>query len=326
MTFVPPPPPPEDSASGRGADPVGAPGRPARRLSAALAAFLLLTLAAALAPQAAQAQQSCGALLSTPTVTTASGAKQLTVSWGALSTGQNSVGSWELRYRKMGATNWITRTIPGASVRSIVISGLEAATTYQVQLKAIHQTGTCPPSNSSAIATGTTQAALVLTVTPGDGQVGLSWTWNRAGSAIPDAWVYRKKQGSGNYGGWLVMTGGAAARSFTVTGLTNGTAYTFQIARQVAGPPGVPPSVDTPYSNEVTATPTPAGVTISETDLTVAEGSTGTYTVKLNTEPSGTVTVTPSSNDTGAATVSPASLTFNAGNYNTVSAAPSPSL
>ncbi len=294
---------------------MGAPGRPVRRLSAAFAAFLLLTLAAVLAPQDAQAQ-SCGTL-SPPTVTTASGAKQLTVSWGALSAGQNLVGSWELRYRKTGATNWITRTIPGASIRSIVISGLEAATTYQVKLKAIHQTGTCSPSSDSAIATGTTLANLVLTVTPGDGQVGLSWTWSRAGSAIPDAWVYRKKQGSGNYGGWLVMTGGAAARSFTVTGLTNGTAYTFQIARQVAGPPGIPPSVDTPYSNEVTATPTPAGVTISETDLTVAEGSTGTYTVKLNTEPTGTVTVTPSSNDTGAATVSPASLTFNSGNYNT---------
>ncbi len=256
---------------------MGAPRRPARRLSAALAAFLLLTLAAALAPQAVQAQQSCGTL-STPTVSTASGAKQLTVSWGALSAGQNLVGSWELRYRKTGASNWITRTVPGASVRSIVLSGLEAATTYQVQLQAIHQTGTCPPSSSSAIATGTTLSPLVLTVTPGDEQVGLSWTWNRAGSALPNAWVYRQKQGSGNYGGWLVMTGGASARSFTVTGLNNGTAYTFQIARQVAGPPGVQPSVATPYSNEVTVTPTGAAAPV----LTVATSTSLTSGSKID--------------------------------------------
>ncbi len=51
------PPPPEDSASGRRADPVGVLGRLSHRLSAALLAvlFSLLTLAAALAPSAAQA-------------------------------------------------------------------------------------------------------------------------------------------------------------------------------------------------------------------------------------------------------------------------------
>ena len=53
------------------------------------------------------------------------------------------------------------------------------------------------------------------------------------------------------------------------------------------------------------------------TSLTVDEAGSGTFTVKLATQPSGQVNVTVSSNDTGAATVSPASLTFTTANWNT---------
>ena len=60
-----------------------------------------------------------------------------------------------------------------------------------------------------------------------------------------------------------------------------------------------------------------AGVSVSPTSLSLAEGETTTYTVVLITEPSGTVTVTPSSNDTGAATFSPSGLTFTSSNWGT---------
>ena len=62
--------------------------------------------------------------------------------------------------------------------------------------------------------------------------------------------------------------------------------------------------------------PDTAGVTVSQAALTVGEGESNTYTVKLDTEPAGDVTVTPSSNDTGAATVSGA-LTFTTSNWET---------
>ncbi len=57
------------------------------------------------------------------------------------------------------------------------------------------------------------------------------------------------------------------------------------------------------------------GVTLSVSGLTIAEGGTGTYTVKLDTLPSGSVTVTPSSDATAVATVS-GPLTFSSGNWN----------
>ncbi|MXX77258.1 MAG: hypothetical protein F4Y77_17890, partial [Holophagales bacterium] len=52
------------------------------------------------------------------------------------------------------------------------------------------------------------------------------------------------------------------------------------------------------------------GVTVSTDDLAVSEGSTATYTVALDSEPTGEVTVTPSVASGGKVTVSPASLTF----------------
>ena len=59
------------------------------------------------------------------------------------------------------------------------------------------------------------------------------------------------------------------------------------------------------------------GVTVSATTLDVNEGSTGTYTVKLDSQPTASVTVTPSKTGSGDVTFSPASLTFSTLNWPT---------
>ena len=63
-------------------------------------------------------------------------------------------------------------------------------------------------------------------------------------------------------------------------------------------------------------TPDSPGVTVSPSALTVDEGTTVTYTVRLDSEPTGTVTVTPSS-DNPDVTFSPATLTFTTSNWAT---------
>ena len=57
------------------------------------------------------------------------------------------------------------------------------------------------------------------------------------------------------------------------------------------------------------------GVTVMPPSLTIAEGSTGTYTVELNTQPTAQVTVAISTSNTEV-TVSPTSLTFTTSNWN----------
>ena len=57
------------------------------------------------------------------------------------------------------------------------------------------------------------------------------------------------------------------------------------------------------------------GVTLSAATLTVNEGSTGAYTVKLDSEPTAPVTVTPAKTGSGDVTFAPASLTFLTSNW-----------
>ena len=59
------------------------------------------------------------------------------------------------------------------------------------------------------------------------------------------------------------------------------------------------------------------GVSISETGVTPTEGSTATYQVNLNTQPTGTVAVTPSS-DNSNVTFAPANLMFTSSTWNTL--------
>ena len=76
-----------------------------------------------------------------------------------------------------------------------------------------------------------------------------------------------------------------------------------------------PPSTDagTPPTTDTGSEP---GVTVSASSLTVTEGGTNTYTVKLNSRPSADVTVTPASSAVAKATVSGA-LTFTPSEWNT---------
>ncbi len=81
----------------------------------------------------------------------------------------------------------------------------------------------------------------------------------------------------------------------------------------------------TDYSDSEAVTVTIAdddvpGVTVSEASLSITEGKSGTYQVKLDTQPTADVTITVASSDEGAVTVTPASLTFTAGNWNTARA------
>ncbi len=60
-----------------------------------------------------------------------------------------------------------------------------------------------------------------------------------------------------------------------------------------------------------------AGVTISETAITIAEGDEGTYTVVLDSQPASGVEITVTSGLTSAATVNPMILTFTTANWDT---------
>ncbi len=148
-----------------------------------------------------------------------------------------------------------------------------------------------------------------LTATAGDTQVELSWTAPGSGGSI-GSWQYRQKEGGNAYGEWMAIVGSSASTTrHTVEGLTNGSPYRFRV--RAVGSVGTD-NFGAPAA-EARATPMAVavspGVTLSETRLTMLEGTTAIYTVILNTAPSAAVTVTPSSNNADV-TFSPATLSF----------------
>ncbi len=166
----------------------------------------------------------------------------------------------------------------------------------------------------------------------GNGSVTLSWT--DPDNPTITKWQVRQKAGSGEWGEWEDIAGsGAGTTSHEVSGLTNGTAYQFEVravngAGNGAGPDA--PVTATPVAPAAPAPPsgggggggggtTPAAdgsVTVTPTALRVSEGSSAAYTVVLDTEPSGDVTVTVGG-ASGDVTVEPASLTFTTTNWDT---------
>jgi titin len=85
-----------------------------------------------------------------------------------------------------------------------------------------------PPGGATATATGTPGAPTGLTATPGNGEVGLSWTAPASGGGAPPAsyHVYKGTSPGFTLGAPVTSTSDTHA---TVTGLTNGTTYYFVV-------------------------------------------------------------------------------------------------
>ena len=181
--------------------------------------------------------------------TLAVGNAQLTVSWVAPAANGASISDYDVRYRAGNSGSWTDANYNGTGT-STTISSLANGTGYQVQVRARNSVGWGGWSDSAS-ATPAAPATVPakptgFTATPGDGQVALAWTNpNDASIAL---WQVRRKT-TGGYGSWTTIPSSSSTTiSHTVTGLTNGTAYTFQVrARNLTG--------NGPPSNGASATP-----------------------------------------------------------------------
>jgi RHS repeat-associated protein len=183
------------------------------------------------------------------------GSQQATISWTAPAPNGGTAVSGYTVTPYIGA-NAGTPTQVVAPTTNVTINGLVNGTTYTFQVTATNTGGTGPAGTSNAVTPALTpQAPTNVGAAAGNHQVTVSWTApNQGGSAITGYTITPYIGGSAG----TPVGAGSGATSVIVTGLTNGTAYTFQIyatnssgngfvatspVATPAGPPAAPANV-----------------------------------------------------------------------------------
>ena len=189
---------------------------------------------------------------------------QVTLQWLPPTNTGNSVltGSViEATYGSGANAGTVTQNVP-ANVYSAVVPNLTNGTPYTFTVVARNAIGASPASNAVILTPASVPDAPVnLTGIVGNGQVTLQWTLptNLGGSALTTTAVY----GSSAQGGNFVKTLSPTITSTTLTGLTNGTAYTFTVTATngVGTSAGSNPVTLTPKAPSVPITPPPSNFT-----------------------------------------------------------------
>ncbi len=216
-------------------------------------------------------------------VTAVPGTASATVSWtaanpnGAAVTG-NTVSAYQ-------GTTLVTTTGAGA-VTTATVPGLTNGTTYTFTVKATNDVGTGAESSvSNAVVAGAPGLPAAVTATRGDTSASVSWTAAPANAAAISGSTIKAYQGTTLVSSTPVS---GAATSGTVTGLTNGTAYTFKVTSTNTygtGPESAPSNAVTPAGAPFA--PANVAATAGDTQATVtwtAPGGNGAaitgYTIK----------------------------------------------
>ena len=169
-----------------------------------------------------------------PTALTARvGNSLVTLAWVDGFNGGSTVVNHAVQYRVVGGGAWQTFTpvspITGTTVQ---VTGLANGTAYEFRVASTNAVGT---SAYSAVAGPITPVAPAsaprnLSAVGGNGQVDLTWMVpiSNGGSAITDYQIQLSLDGGAS---WVVVADAVSAvTSFTVSGLINGTTYTYRVA------------------------------------------------------------------------------------------------
>ena len=176
------------------------------------------------------------------------GDAQAALTWTLASNGGRAITGWQYRQSESGGGYgpWTDIADSGPDTASYTVSGLDNGISYIFQVRAVNGFGPSVGITSAAITPAAIPPAPTVTTVPGNGQVDLSWTAGASGTpgeanyaAPTNGWQYRMKAGAGDYGAWAdIADSSADTTNHTVTGLENGTAYTFEVRAVNAIGPG----------------------------------------------------------------------------------------
>ena len=166
------------------------------------------------------------------------GSGEVALSWTApAANGGSAITDYLVEYSSNGGTSWTTFTDATSTVTSATVTGLTNGTPYTFRVSATNAAGTGTASTTTSATPRTVPGAptgLAATVAlpangVGSGEVRLSWTAPPNGGSILVDYVVQYSADGGT--SWSTFTDATSTvTSTTVTGLTNGTPYTFRVS------------------------------------------------------------------------------------------------
>jgi titin len=182
-------------------------------------------------------------------VTGTSGAAQVSLSWTApASTGGSSITDYLIEYLPAGGS-WTTWSHTASTSTSATITGLTNGTSYTFRVSAINAVGTSSASTASGavVPLSAPGAPTLGTITSANAQASVSWTApsSDGGSAISD-YLIEYRAGAGSWVTWSHTA--STTTSATITGLTNGTSYTFRVSAINAVGTGTASTISSSYT------------------------------------------------------------------------------
>src|SRR5262245_19380345 len=224
-------------------------------------------------------------------LTATPGNAQVSLSWPA------SVGATSYHVKRARVSGGPYTTVACATTTSYTDTGLTGGTTYYYVVSAAYSAGlngggeSADSIEASATPQGLTppSAPAVLSATPGNGQVALSW------SASSGATSYNVKRATVS-GGPYTTIASPSSTSSTNSGLTNGTTYYYVVSAvnsagesgnspQVSATPQPPPQPAEPTNVRASSGPPKGGVTLKWTQSTTP-GVTQNNIYRRTTSPS----------------------------------------
>lgn len=160
--------------------------------------------------------------------------------------GTSAVTNYEY---SLDGTSW-TPFSPLVTSGPVEIPGLTNGTSYSVRLRAVSALGEGSAATVSVVPGFVPSAPTALVATPGDASASIAFTAGAAGTMPIDNYEYSTDGGTS----WTTLSPAVTTSPVSVTGLTNGTAYSIQLRAVSAVGPS---SASTAVSVTPVAPPTP---------------------------------------------------------------------
>ena len=256
-------------------------------------------------------------------LTATAGKSEIALNWNAVrddDSGRNADGyivQW-----KSGGGSYSTANQATPTTNSYTIPNLLGGLEYTVRVRATHATreAAAGPWSTEASATPAYEDVPNLRVSTTKTSLTVDWGAYTGGAGTLAGYVVRWKSGMESYSDTTrIVQLDSSNLTYTITGLTTGVTYTVRVEAFEDGGEGVRGAVLA--RSETSGVPSDKpGFTVNPVEITIDEGDSTTYTIKLKKKPARNVRILPT--DRGSRfTVAPTSgaevLTFTPDNWNT---------